>query len=155
MPISYRKISGADLAKGIEAANVTKEQFSALYGVRTERVEKWLQDKAEIPHGVALFVGLIADPLVLEKALIITQYMVDKTDAAPETREKRSRDERRAEAGKARRARKDAKGETKPKGGREERIKARRLAARPPRDAEDPETGSASQKRRPSAASPE
>ncbi|PZQ15870.1 MAG: hypothetical protein DI565_08565 [Ancylobacter novellus] len=80
MPITYRRISGRDLAEGIAAAGISPEQFAALYGVPHRRLEKWLTDKVEVPHGVALFVGLIADPLVLEKALILTKYMVEKTE---------------------------------------------------------------------------
>lgn len=77
MSNTYRRISGEDLAKGFEAAHVTPEQFAALYGVPAKRVEKWLTEKTEVPHAVALFVGLIADPLILEKALVITKYMIN------------------------------------------------------------------------------
>jgi transcriptional regulator with XRE-family HTH domain len=100
MPIRYRRISGEDLASGIKAANVTTAQFAALYGVRPKRLEKWLKGEAEIPHSVALFVGLIADPLVLEKALIITQYMVDKS-SPPDAQKKRRVNGRDAKAGEA------------------------------------------------------
>ncbi|QZO00885.1 hypothetical protein [Chenggangzhangella methanolivorans] len=80
--MSYRRISGADLAHGLKTASITPEQFAALYGVPAKRVDKWLTEKTEVPHAVALFVGLIADPLILEKALVITKYMVDP-GAAP------------------------------------------------------------------------
>lgn len=84
MKISYRRISGDDLAKGIEGAGVTPQQFGALYGVSPRRVAKWLDGSLEVPHGVALLVGLIADPLVLERALVITRYMIEETPAAAE-----------------------------------------------------------------------
>lgn len=81
MSISYRKISGDDLLKGLATAGLTPDQFASVYGVPEKRVEKWTNGQAEVPHAVALFVGLIADPQILEKALVITQYMVE--DAAP------------------------------------------------------------------------
>ncbi|RXF74391.1 hypothetical protein [Hansschlegelia zhihuaiae] len=144
MPIRYRKISGADLAKGIEAANVTTGQFAALFGVQPKRIERWLKDEVEIPHSVALFVGLIADPLVLEKALVITQYMVDKSEPAPAAREKRQKGEK-AEKG-AKRARAE-KREGNGEAGRARRLKARRSEAPRRPVAEAPATGSASQTR--------
>lgn len=83
MPTSYRRISGEDLARGLEAAHVNAKQFAALYDVPPKRVQKWLKGDAEIPHAVALFVGLIAEPTILEKALIITRYMMAE-GGAPE-----------------------------------------------------------------------
>lgn len=82
MPKTYRRISGADLEKGLAAAHVNAKQFAALYDVPQKRVQKWLNGEAEIPHSVALFVGLIADPAFLEKALIITRYMVVEGEGA-------------------------------------------------------------------------
>jgi hypothetical protein len=83
MALSYRRISGEDLARGIEAASITPAQFAVLYGVPVKRLDKWLSGQGEVPHAVALFVGLIADPLILEKALLITKYMVDPGAAEP------------------------------------------------------------------------
>ena len=82
MPITYRRISGRALAEGIAAAGISPEQFAALYDVSPRRLEKWFAEKTEVPHGVALFVGLIADPLILEKALILTKYMVETVEPA-------------------------------------------------------------------------
>jgi DNA-binding transcriptional regulator YiaG len=81
MPKRYRRITGEDFAKGLEAAHVNAKQFAALYDVPQKRVQKWLDGEARIPHAVALFVGLIAEPQTLEKALIITRYMMDEAQA--------------------------------------------------------------------------
>lgn len=141
MPIRYRKISGADLAKGMEAAGVTSAQFAALFGVQPRRVEKWLKDEAEIPHGVALFVGLIADPLILEKALVITQYMVDKTPPSPDDETGRKGARKAAKAAKAGRG--DETGARERPG----RLKDRRPEAPPRPGAKAPATKTASRKR--------
>lgn len=85
MPLTYRHISGDDLARGIEAASITPAQFAVLYGIPLRRLKKWLKGEQEIPHSLALFVGLIADPLVLEKALIITKYLAEPTQDPPVT----------------------------------------------------------------------
>jgi hypothetical protein len=87
MALSYRRISGEDLARGIEAASISPAQFAVLYGIPSRKLDRWLTGQVEVPHAVALFVGLIADPLILEKALLITKYMVEPQAAAAEPAE--------------------------------------------------------------------
>jgi hypothetical protein len=141
MPLRYRTISGADLAQGMAAAGVTAAQFAALFGAQPKRVEKWLKDEVEIPHAVALFVGLIADPQILEKALVITQYMVDRTP--PSAEDEARRKEARQDAKKAAKAAKVPKADDAASG----RVRDRRPAAPPRPAAEARATGTASRTR--------
>lgn len=76
MPNRYRRITGSELASGLDIAGLTLDQFCRIYGVRPRRATRWLNDEDEIPHGVAVLLGLVEDPAVLAKAEVITDHLL-------------------------------------------------------------------------------
>lgn len=70
----YRRMSGAELAVAIEAADLTPTHFAELYGVPQARVLKWLDGEQDIPHSAHVLIKLLVNEKNYEMAEEITEW---------------------------------------------------------------------------------
>lgn len=56
----YRRMTGAELAVALNAANITPTYFAELYGVPQSRVVKWLDGEQDTPHSAHVLVKVMA-----------------------------------------------------------------------------------------------
>lgn len=76
----YERMTPADFAVALDAAEITPTYFAEIYGVPQHRVLKWLDGEQDIPHSARVLVELIKD----EKAFQIARRLTEEAQQGDE-----------------------------------------------------------------------
>lgn len=73
----YERMTPAEFAVALDAADITPTYFAEIYGVPQHRVMKWLDGEQDIPHSVRVLVELLKVPMNFDMAARITRQVQD------------------------------------------------------------------------------
>jgi DNA-binding transcriptional regulator YiaG len=68
----YERMTAAQLSQALDELGLTMRQFARLYGSAEKRIQQWLDGADDIPHTVAVVLGLLTLPGAMELAKRIT-----------------------------------------------------------------------------------
>lgn len=60
MRFEYDRLTGRQLAMGLESCGLSPKSFARIFGVNTRNVERWLNDRLEVPNWVAPTLTMMA-----------------------------------------------------------------------------------------------
>lgn len=64
----YDRMTGAQLSTALDQLGLTMRGFGKIYGVPAKRMQAWLKGDEDIPHSVAVMVGLLTLPGAVDLA---------------------------------------------------------------------------------------